>query len=238
MQKVFFNLPDSHIFRKETDTLLHWIKKDLSEKESPIKLLVGKAGVGKSVVIKELIEKLEEENIVCMAIKADRSNITNDEIEGLSLQTLQQSVDLISSEQDKIVLIIDQIDALSQYLSNDRNKLNNLLSIVTTLQEERLKDVRIVISCRQYDLEYDAALKVLKAESSTIELAALSTDEVKGIVSKLDSRLPSMMSLQTLKTLSIPQYLDIFCRIYKKSNTRYEFNNYIELYDASMGTSI
>lgn len=232
VQKVFFNLPDSHIFRKETDTLLHWIKKDLSEKESPIKLLVGKAGVGKSVVIKELIEKLEEENIVCMAIKANRSNITNDEIEGLSLQTLQQSVDLISSEQDKIVLIIDQIDALSQYLSNDRNKLNNLLSIVTTLQEKRLKDVRIVISCRQYDLEYDATLKVLKAESSTIELAALSTDEVKGIVSKLDSRLPSMMSLQTLKTLSIPQYLDIFCRIYKKSNTRYEFNNYIELYDA------
>lgn len=227
----FFKLPDSHISRKETDILFNWIKEDLSKDESPVKLLVGKAGVGKSVVIKGVIRKLENEGIVNMAIKADCSNVTNDEINGLSLQTLQRSIDMISAGRDKIVLIIDQIDALSQYLSNDRSKLNNLLNIVNTLQEKRLKDVRIVISCRQYDLEYDAALKSLKATSSVIELSTLTTDEVKGIISRLDANLPSKMSEQTLKTLSVPQYLDIFCRIYIRNDTRYEYNNHIELYN-------
>ena len=68
----FHDLKDSFIDRKEIDLLYNWVKNELSEKDSRIKLLVGNAGVGKSVIIKKVIQRLESDDIKCFAIKADK----------------------------------------------------------------------------------------------------------------------------------------------------------------------
>ena len=47
----FIHLKDSFIERKEINQLYQWVKEDLKEQEPNIKLLVGNAGMGKSVVV-------------------------------------------------------------------------------------------------------------------------------------------------------------------------------------------
>ena len=79
----FHHLKNSFVKRKEIDLLFNWIKGDLDKEEPNVKLLVGNAGMGKSVVIKQVIQKLDADGIKCFALKADRfqmpSGMTNNE---------------------------------------------------------------------------------------------------------------------------------------------------------------
>lgn len=229
---IFHGLKDSHIARKQTDQLFDWVQSDLKSKDSHVKLLVGNAGVGKTVIIKDLLEKLRKEGIKCLTIKADSYNITENETYNLSLSRLDSSLNLLASEQNRVVFIIDQIDALSQYLANDRNKLNNFLNIIAAWEKGYNKKVRIIVSCRKYDLEYDPSLHQLKEYGTPIEVNCLDEEDVKTIVTQLDINLYSKLTSLTINILRTPQYLDIFCRLYDSSSEkRYNYQNYMELYD-------
>ena len=227
---TFYAVKDSFIKRKAIDTLYDWVVGDLAPQDSVVKLLVGEAGVGKSVVIKSLLERLEADGIKVLSIKADRSNITEETFGALNLQTLQSAVDLLSSQQDKVVLIIDQIDALSQSLSNDRQKLNVLLDAVTSLKKESSTPTRIIVSCRRYDLIYDSSLKSLGVDNA-IELGALSETEIKSVLDKLSAGLFESLNKQTRDLLKTAQLLDIFCRLYAGGHKQIRFDNEIALFD-------
>ena len=58
-------------------------------------------------------------------------------------------------------MIIDQIDALSQSLTNDRTHLNMMMAVLSSLED--WTNVKAVVSCRKYDLEYDSILNDLKS---------------------------------------------------------------------------
>lgn len=225
---IFHGLPKSHIHRKETDKLFSWITSFTSEDN--VKLLVGNAGSGKSVVIKDLIQKLDAENIINLSIKADSSKITGDNDKGFTLDALHNVTNYLSYFQGPLILIIDQIDTLSQNLSNDRNKLNNILATIATLTKDKDHRIRIIITCRKFDLKYDATLNTLNKYSS-IEIAPLSEIEINKVLTTLDNNLPSKMSPFTLSLMQTPQYLDIFCRIYTRGSHRYDYKNPTELYD-------
>lgn len=229
---TFYGLKESHIARKETEQLFDWIQGDLTPEDCHLKLLVGNAGVGKTVIIKDLLDKLTASGIKCLTIKADYYNITEDETSDFSLKKLHASLDLLVSEHKKVVFIIDQIDALSQYLSNDRDKLNILLNVIVAWEKKSSKDIRIIVSCRKYDLEYDPSLSQLKEHSTAIEVNSLNDKEVENVVNKLDSGLYRKLTSQTITILRTPQYLDIFCRLYDSGCVgKYNYQNYMELYD-------
>ena len=63
------------IDRNETTLLFNWIVNELPSKESNIAILSGGAGYGKSVILKDLFEKLKNENIPVLGIKADKLSI-------------------------------------------------------------------------------------------------------------------------------------------------------------------
>ena len=229
---TFYGLKESHIARKETDQLFDWIQGDLTSKDCKLKLLVGNAGVGKTVIIKDLLDKLTTSGVKCLTIKADYYNITENETSDFSLEKLHASLDLLVSEHKRVVVIIDQIDALSQYLSNDRDKLNILLNVIAAWEKKYSKDIRIIVSCRKYDLEYDPSLSQLKEHSTAIEVNSLDDKDVENVVNKLDSGLYHKLTSQTITTLRTPQYLDIFCRLYDSGCVgKYNYQNYMELYD-------
>ncbi|WP_455065908.1 AAA family ATPase [Prevotella nigrescens] len=229
---TFYGLKGSHIARKETDQLFDWIQGDLTSKDCQLKLLVGNAGVGKTVIIKDLLDKLTASGIKCLTIKADYYNITENETSDFSLERLHASLDLLVSEHKRVVFIIDQIDALSQYLSNDRDKLNILLNVIAAWEKEYSKDIRIIVSCRKYDLEYDPSLSQLKEHSTAIEVNRLDDKDVEYVINKLDSGLYCKLTSQTITILKTAQYLDVFCRLYGSGNVReYNCQNYMELYD-------
>ena len=229
---TFYGLKESHIARKETDQLFDWIQGDLTSKDCKLKLLVGNAGVGKTVIIKDLLDKLTTSGVKCLTIKADYYNITENETSDFSLEKLHASLDLLVSEHKRVVVIIDQIDALSQYLSNDRDKLNILLNVIAAWEKKYSKDIRIIVSCRKYDLEYDPSLSQLKEHSTAIEVNSLDDKDVENVVNKLDSGLYHKLTSQTITILKTAQYLDVFCRLYGSGNVReYNYQNYMELYD-------
>lgn len=230
VQSTFYGVKDSYIKRAEVDILYNWVLGSIAPDDSPVKLLVGDAGVGKSVVIKTLIEKLEAEGIKTLSIKADRVNISEEIFGPLTLKALQSSLDLLSSQQDRVVLIIDQIDALSQSLSNDRNKLNLLLDAVATLKGDATKVSRIIVSCRRYDLIYDSSLKALGVDNA-IELGALSDAEVKSVADKLSAGLYEKLNKHTRGLLKTAQFLDMFCRLYAGGHKNIEYENELALFD-------
>lgn len=80
-----------------------------------------------------------------------------------------------ASKRKRLVLFVDQIDALSLSLSANRTPLRSLLSLIKRLAN--IPRVRVVISCRPYDLEYDPELQNLKIKNQW-ELKELSEEQV------------------------------------------------------------
>lgn len=227
---TFYGVKDSYIKRDAVDTLYNWVTGVLANKDSVVKLLIGDAGVGKSVVIKSLIEKLESDGIRALSIKADRSNISEESLGPLNIQTLQSAIDLLTTQQDKVVLIIDQIDALSQSLSNDRKKLNVLLDTVSSLKRESPSSTRIIVACRRYDLIYDTSLKSLGVDNA-IELGSLSENDVRSVVERLSQGLFGQLNNRTRDLLKNAQLLDMFCRLYAKGHRQVRYDSEIALFD-------
>lgn len=225
----FHDLKNSFIDRKEIGILYNWVKDELPEKDSRIKLLVGNAGVGKSVILKMVIHRLELDDIKCFAIKADKlqtpAGFTNNE----HLEQLRNTFASLIQER-RAVLIIDQIDALSQYINSDRSKLENITTLIRLFaDDENLRNVRIIVSCRFFDLDFDPKLSLFKRESQ-IKLGLLDKQDVEKVLDRLKVGLYKELDEKTISVLQTPQHLNLFCRVYRK-NKRKDYYSITDLYD-------
>ena len=219
-------IPESHIKRGEVDILLNWTQSELSNKQHNICLLTGNAGVGKSAVLKDIVRRLDADDIQSICIKADSIDINNP----VSFDDIYNAISCFASGRHKVVVIIDQIDALSQSLSNDRNRINDIVSILSSL--DGWPNVRAIISCRKYDLDYDATLSRLKEKAEIIELGELSNDAVDATLLKLEAGLKDKLDPTTYQMLKTVQYLNSFCFVYQKNKAKLNFGSPIELYDS------
>ena len=225
----FHDLKDSFIDRKEIGILYNWVKNELSEKDSRIKLLVGNAGVGKSVIIKKVIQRLESDDIKCFAIKADKLQTPIGYSSNEHLELLRNTFSSLIQEK-RAVLIIDQIDALSQYINSDRSKLENIITLIKLFSEDKnMRNVRIVVSCRSFDLEFDPKLSILGHEPQ-IKLGLLDKQDVEKVLDRLKVGLYKELDEKTISVLRIPQHLNLFCRVYRK-NKKKDYSSITDLYD-------
>lgn len=218
---------DSHIIRHQVDDIMQWLNKDSGETGENICLLVGDAGVGKSAVLKELILSCQSNDVRCLCIKAD---YIDDNGNPVTFEKIWNTLSYYSTGADKVILIVDQIDALSQSLTCDRKHLNMMMAIISSLED--LPNIKTVVSCRKYDLEYDSVLNRLKDESTLVEIGELTDDEVTAALNKLDDGLGKKIDLITAKILKTVQMLDAFCILYQRDKSIIKFNSRIELYDA------
>ncbi len=217
---------NSHIIRYQGDEIVQWIKKDQDDKKR-ICLLVGDAGVGKSAVMKDLISSYNNGNIKYLCIKAD---YIDDNGNPVTLEKIRETLAYYSVEADKVILIVDQIDALSQALTNDRKHLNMMMAILFSLED--WPNVKAVVSCRKYDLEYDSVLNSLKEKSTIVEIGELTDEEVVFALNNMEEGLGKKVDSVTLKVLKTVQMLDSFSVLFHRNKTKISFNNQIELYDA------
>ncbi|EJP33367.1 ATPase, AAA family [Prevotella sp. MSX73] len=225
----FHNLENSFIDRKEINELYKWVKEEIQDTESHLKLLVGNAGMGKSVVIKKVIQKLSADGIKCFAIKADKLQTPVGYTNNEHLELLRNTFASLNQEK-RSVLIIDQIDALSQYINSDRNKLENIITLVKLFSsDEELRNVRIIISCRSFDLEFDPKLSLLGREPQ-IRLGLLDKEDVEKVLDRLKVGLYKELDDKTKSILQTPQHLNLFCRVYTK-NKRKDYYSITDLYD-------
>ena len=237
LQKSYFNVvsselhgvENSHIERLEVKDVIAWISSPISE-EDKLCLLAGNAGVGKSAAMKEVIDSINDGNIRFLCIKADAINESGNNV---TLERIRDTIDYYSREADKVILFIDQIDALSQCMVNDRSRLNILMAVLSSLSE--WENVKAIVSCRTYDLDYDADLFRLREKAKVVNVGKLTEEEVSSVLVRIDPGLREQLNSTTLELLRTVQYLDTFCFLYKRSKSNLDFSNPVELYDALVG---
>ena len=215
----FEGIPHSHIPRLETDALFNWIVapavKDKDGKDQNICLLAGNAGMGKTVIIKDLYQKLLEEKIPTLALKADKLYSSSIKQLGEKINLSIPVFDFIEQCKQrfpKLIILIDQIDALSQSISSDRSFLDTYLKLIETYKYD--SSVRIIISVRIFDLYYDPSLRVYKNIKS-IEVKKLHKDAVLSQLKKIGLEKVNI-SNGLLELLQIPNNLDVLSRIFTK----------------------
>lgn len=219
-----------HIPRNEVNELYNWIRTPLKPNEEGIALLAGTAGSGKTVVLKDLYAKMQDLEIPVLGIKADR-------FPSVSIKGLEEDLDLRESlfdmiyvllnSYDKVIILIDQIDALSQALSADRKPIVAYDFLIKKLL--RVHGVRIITSIREFDLRYDPNFKEL-GKNKIVKLGLLSEDEVKDILGKIGVNL-NKVGPKLLSMLAVPHHLQVFSSIYYSDLALDGFSDLQNLYE-------
>ncbi len=208
-----------HIDRKETKTLLDWIEQsqeptDPNDNEKRIALLLGKAGSGKSVIMKDVMLTLQnDERYNVLAFKSDifyDGEDSRDINEKANLGCSVIEAVRKAAKDQKTILLIDQIDALSAVLSSCRKPLSEMMSLINKAAE--ISNVRVLVACRPYDFYYDKSFSDLR-RCYQLTVCELSETEIRQAF--YQNNIPSDKYIPTdlLQLLSNPLNLLLFCRI-------------------------
>lgn len=200
-----------HIERAEVTQIVEWVQ--TADPPKRLGMLLDQPGGGKTVVMHDVLVALESARVPTLAIKADMlSGIrTRGELaDRLSLPApVEECVRALAAEHDLVVVILDQLDALSLALSRDQATLYVMLSTLTRLRN--VERVRIVASCRTFDLNNDPRLSTVKVDHR-FQLRPLDAQQIKLVLQPIgvvyERLLPAHQQL-----LSIPLHLEVYTRI-------------------------
>lgn len=201
------------IRRDEVDLIKNWIeRKAPSEQSARLALVYGKAGIGKSVVMRDLLKELQANpEYLVLGLKSDQIEFVNTEDLAHQLH-LAKPLDVVVKESSqkykRVILLIDQIDALSLSLSSNRTPLRSILKLIGQIQY--VPNVRVVISCRPYDLEYDPSLESLRIKNKW-EIKEFTKEQVQEILSKNNRN--ERMNDNLFRFLGNPLHLYLFLKL-------------------------
>ncbi len=225
-----YNYPDSHISRIETSEILNWIQAPLQPKKSPILLLVGNPGFGKTVILKDVYDSLSLQNIPVIAIKSDRyyAKSVQELTEKLNLEYSPLSLlRKLKEKHETVIVIIDQIDSLSQSVTSRRDYIDTYNQLIHELKV--IPGLRVVISIRTFDLNYDYEFSSYKGFHKVI-VKPLDVTQLKPVLNKLGINIDKL-SKGFIELLSVPNHLDIFCKIYNLSLSISQIHTIQDLYN-------
>lgn len=216
LKNYFSNNSQTHLKRKQTSEVLEWITSEPKGKETLENVLVikGNKGVGKSTIISDTYHELIKENKEhVMAIKCDQFYDKN--AEDLAKQLFSTGIsfeDIFSkatASGKQTVVLLDQLDALSQTLSTDRRWLKTYLFLIDYLLEKR--NVKIILSTRSFDLDYNADfIRFNSHHVKHIEVDLLSPNEVSSVLKTLAIDIKNNILLELLR---VPYNLELFTKI-------------------------
>ena len=134
--------------------------------------VLGKPGSGKSAFVSTLAHRYIERGWAVLAIKGDMldADISKDTELQEHLGLDAKPSDLLEqlAETGPVLLILDQVDALARYIDLRTSRLSVLLNLVRRLG--RTDNIHIVLSSRTFEFEHDSRLKIVAAESVSLEL--------------------------------------------------------------------
>ena len=223
-----------HIERPEVVTIVEWVRG--SNEKHRVGVLVDQPGGGKTVVLRDTLVQLEELKVPVLAIKADYLSGGLRSPMDLAARidipfAIEDCVRFIASS-ERVVVILDQLDALSLALTRDQVTLDIIIGLVNRLRE--IENVRVIISCRTFDLNNDPRLSQLLVDHH-FKLLPFTEDQIQPILRmysiEWDKLLPDHKKL-----LTVPLHLSIYAHLFEHGNsavTKLEsFRSLQELYDA------
>lgn len=203
--------------------------------EQKIGILLNHAGEGKTVVMRGVLTRLQaHDDVDTLALKADMqlSGITSpaDLQEKLGLPCPIDTLVSSLANTNRVVVLIDQIDALSLSLTHAQTTLNFAITLIARLA--RIPNVRLIVSCRIFDHNTDPTLRKLKIDK-LFSLPPLADVEIERVLSNYQVSL-AKLSQSTVSLLRTPLHLDLFVQLLDNSaniTDLHSLSTLQELYD-------
>lgn len=220
------------------ETAGQWIERpelprlrELTSRSSPsVTILLGGPGEGKSAILARLGAQLTEDGATLLAIKADRVPRCVSSLRHLD-DWIDCGAELAASlrrlaEERRVVLLIDQLDALGDLMDQHSGRLSALLRLVESVRDT--PNLHVVVSCREFEFRHDVRLNTLKAEE--VALASLQWDQVLPVLSgrKIDTE---RWSDEVRAVLRTPQNLAIYLELLARDVPVPDFTSYQALLD-------
>lgn len=208
-----------------------------SIQSNAVTLLTAEAGYGKSFLLLQLHEYLQQQKIISVPIRLDRRiPATNLEQYGISLGFLASPVYCLSkyATAQKVVFILDQLDAIrwtAMHSSQALEICRQFIEQIIYLRKEN-KNISVVLAARTFDINEDVALsswiKSLDNECRKINLAELDENTVNDLVSPYENY--SDLLSEKKRILRIPLWLGFYLSIASNNhNSVTKLNNKLEL---------
>lgn len=217
-QQNFTTIP-----REEVQEILDLLLKDEDKRGF---LLVGEAGVGKSGVMAQIAGKLNEKNIIFFAFRLDNLTIEfhPDNVGrnyNLPLSPAIVLGNISKNTKSKCVLIIDQLDALSQASGRHPKFFDCINRIIEEASDSDFPHVRVLVACRKFDLENDSRIKSLTGKKGILqefEIKKLSEKQVRETIQIQNLGIDDKkLNRKQIELLSLPLHLSLLVEISKDS---------------------
>lgn len=223
-----------HIERCVVTEMVDWIINSNDDSKN-LAMLVDQAGTGKTVALQDVQIALEAKGIDVLAIKADQqlSGICHlsDIDEKLGLAHPPEQILSRLAKAGRVVVLIDQIDALSLSLAHDQSTLDVVLDFIARLR--RIPNLRILVSCRLFDRNSDHRIKEVDL-SQQFALTNFTEGEISQVLNLVGKTFQDLQK-PTQALLQIPLHLHLFALLLD-NNTSSErllgISNLQELYGA------
>jgi len=211
-----FDVLGNSIEREEVKTLVRHV----SCENSTITFVHAGAGAGKSSIISQFIDSTADNDWRILVFRVDRKSQLEAllrEAAGGEQVTLTQAVSQISQHQ-KVIVIIDQLDALSEVSGRHSEQFDELSPFIKRLAT--IKNTHLIIGCRSHDLQFDFRLRSLnynfnqtrKESVLDLKVSPLSEDVVKTFLNLLGFDITRIDS-RTLKMIRNPSELSMFVQL-------------------------
>lgn len=173
--------------RPETRTVLD----RLEDEEARLVILHGAAGIGKSAVLFELVEELENQGIPYLPLRLDRDAPSDSPEKFAASLDLPDSPGLVLARENpegKSVLILDQMDALRWTSSHASEAWQVFQEVVDDALTQPTR-IKIVVCCRTVDLEHDPQILAWVVNqrklARKVRVEELSEDQVSAAVARV-----------------------------------------------------
>lgn len=207
-----------HIDRPELEVLQQRIR----EHPYACTLVIGESGSGKSALFAELVERLQSQGVVVFAIKADllptHVRTLSDVSEALGLRGhLLGEIEALAWTAP-VVVLIDQLDAVSEVMDRSSERMRLLLQIAHHFQDKKRVErvappVHILVSSRPFEADYDARFQSLGAK--VVQLALPSQEQVHALLQRLHisvKEIPEALSETLRRPFALRVFVDILRR--------------------------
>lgn len=198
--------------------------------------LTGRAGVGKSGCVMQLVELLRDNKVPVLAIRLDRLKPVDSAFAlGRQLE-LEESPALVlaaAAGGKTSVLIIDQLDAVSTVSGRSAHFMDAIDSLVDEVHGLRMRSpIHLVLVCRLFDWENDHRLRKLVSEREPrLDLGDFTQPEVTAVLETATFD-PKRLTTKQLDLLCLPQNLALFVESPAAWSNLSHFGSTKDLFDA------
>ena len=214
---VVDELPATEILRTEAEC----IEEQLRTEPNGIVLLAGNAGAGKSTVLHQVVRRLSGDGWPVLAMRIDRLEpfATQSQLAAqLELPNAPASALGALAAGEPCLLLVDQLDAVSLASGRLPRQIDPIKEMLR--QTRAFAGMRVLMACRQYDLNNDSRLRSLVAQDgpATLQLVGpLDDQQIDRAVTALGFD-PTRLSLDQRTLLSCPLHLVLLAAIADQAN--------------------